>query len=301
LVGLRPTAAEAIMAIGIDPTNDYAFKRMFGDNAHSSITRHFLNSVLDPKPRIAQVDIRNPVLDKEHEDDKLALLDILARDENGRQFNIEMQTTLPLGLSQRLAYYASTLYASQLKEGMNYTDLRPAASICVLRRSLFPQIEQIHFDFRLRQADGLLLTDDLQIHLVELAKSRATRDNLKEVGPIEIWAYFMRNVEGLDLKDVKSLFTDPVFHEAAEVLQMIARTPDEREIYLSHRKAEMDAAANLQYALREGAEIGEIRFKQRMLGIEPFSLEELSELSLNQLGALAAELESQLRDRGMLP
>jgi hypothetical protein len=42
-----------------------------------------------------------------------------------------METSLPAGMSQRLAYYASALYVGQLSEGQQYSRLRPAISICV--------------------------------------------------------------------------------------------------------------------------------------------------------------------------
>ena len=80
------------MAIGIDPTVDFAFKRLLGNPEHTAITVHFLNAVLAGSPRITHVEILNPILDQETDDDKLAILDIRAHDDQGRSFNIEMQT-----------------------------------------------------------------------------------------------------------------------------------------------------------------------------------------------------------------
>ena len=90
------------MAIGISPLVDFAFKLLLGSPEHSGITIHFLNSILVGQPKITQVKFQNPFLDKESDDDKLSVLDILATDEHGRQLNIEMQTSLPAGMSQRL-------------------------------------------------------------------------------------------------------------------------------------------------------------------------------------------------------
>ena len=92
------------MAIGISPTVDFAFKVMLGSPKHSGVTIHFLNSILIDQPKITHVEILNPFLGKETEDDKLSILDILATDEHGRLLNIEMQTSLPAGMSQRLAF-----------------------------------------------------------------------------------------------------------------------------------------------------------------------------------------------------
>ena len=160
------------MAIGISPLVDFAFKLMLGSPQHTGVTIHFLNSILIDQPAITHVEILNPFLDKDCEDDKLSVLDILATDEHGRLLNIEMQTSLPSGMSQRLAYYASTVYVSQLHEGNPYTELRPAISICVLAQSMFPASRELHLDFRLRESSsGLILTDDLQIHLCAVEES----------------------------------------------------------------------------------------------------------------------------------
>ena len=60
------------------------------------ITLHFLNAILG----------------KEDDIDKLSILDVEALDSTGRLYDIEMQTTLPAGLSQRLAYYTASLFIS---------------------------------------------------------------------------------------------------------------------------------------------------------------------------------------------
>ena len=153
-----------LMTLGIRPTVDFAFKLMLGSPEHTAVTVHFLNAVLNTTPPITNVQILNPILGKETDDSKLLVLDVRAEDASGRQFNIEMQASLVAGLADRLAYYASSLYVSQLSEGETYPSLRPAITICVLEQSLFPLVPRLHLDFQLRATDGLLLTENLQVH-----------------------------------------------------------------------------------------------------------------------------------------
>ena len=61
------------MAIGISPTVDFAFKLMLGSPEHSSVTIHFLNAILGGQPKITEVEILNPFLGKDAEDDKLSV------------------------------------------------------------------------------------------------------------------------------------------------------------------------------------------------------------------------------------
>jgi predicted transposase/invertase (TIGR01784 family) len=81
------------MILGIDPKNDYAFKCVFGSERHTRILIHMLNAVLQPPPeqRVLSVEILNPISEPVVLDEKLSILDVKARDQSGRQFNVEMQ------------------------------------------------------------------------------------------------------------------------------------------------------------------------------------------------------------------
>ena len=114
------------MAIGIDPTVDYAFKLLLGNPQNPNITLHFLNAILGDQAQITEIEIINPFLGQQDDLDKLSILDVAARDSTGRQYDIEMQTSLPAGLRQRLAYYTASMYVGQMSEGDAYTGLRPA-------------------------------------------------------------------------------------------------------------------------------------------------------------------------------
>jgi predicted transposase/invertase (TIGR01784 family) len=90
------------MAIGIDPTVDFAFKRLLGSPDHPAITLHFLNAVFGGVPVITDVEILNPIMDKEDDVDKMSILDVLARDSTGRFYDIEMQTSLPCRVARAI-------------------------------------------------------------------------------------------------------------------------------------------------------------------------------------------------------
>ena len=293
------------MAIGIDPTVDYAFKQVLGSPEHPAITLHFLNAVFGDEIEVTEVEILNPILGKEDDTDKLSILDVLARDSTGRLFDIEMQTSLPAGLPQRLAYYTASLYVGQIGEGDDYTLLRPAISICVLNAILFPDSPRIHLDFRLRSRDSSLdLTDGLQVHLLELPKYPIPGDNGVIDDPIEAWLYFFRCASELTTEEIQQRLSSPEFSEAAQVLEMIQRTPQQRSQYEARLKAQRDERARMQYAVEQARQEGEARGEARgrikmlreLLSIAPASLEGLS---LEQLAALESELQRQLRERGV--
>lgn len=301
------------MTIGIDPTVDFAFKKLLGSPEHPEITIHFLNSVLGPSAGITDVMIVNPILNKDFDNDKSSLLDVLATDTSGQKLNIEMQTTLPAGMCQRLAYYASSLYVEQLQEGDEYSLLRPAISICVLSQRLFPHVPDMHLDFRLRERkQGFVLTDDLQIHTIELPKSRPLDNNTTVAEPIEKWAWFFRFAQASTVEQIRSCLDDDVFVTAAGVLQMISKSPQERMLYNARMKMQRDEASRLLYAEREGVakgeakgraigeQIGAVRLLQQLLGLPETTEDVLSEMSSDSRDAIIADLKSQLKERARL-
>ena len=53
------------MAIGIAPTVDYAFKRVFGDPRHSRVLVHLLNALFEEQFVVDEVQILNPFLQEQ--------------------------------------------------------------------------------------------------------------------------------------------------------------------------------------------------------------------------------------------
>lgn len=301
------------MTIGISPLVDFAFKLMLGSHGHERVTIHFLNAILAEKTKVRSIVVQNPFVGPSFEDDKWIVLDILATDERGRKLNIEMQTSIPPGLRQRLTFYDARLYVEQLREGDRYHELRPAIVICVLMKSLITGSERLHTDFRLRDEMGHVLTDDLQVHLLELTKLTVRRENLSESTLVEKWAYFLLNADKLTMAEVRKLFPEPEFVEAAGVLEVIKNNPEQMDNYISRLKYQLDEAWRLESTraealsegrlegrlegLKDGELIGRIESFQEMLGLADPTRDELLGYSETQLKDLCEQLRLQVRGR----
>ena len=290
------------MKIGIDPTVDFACKRLLGSPDHPAITLHFLNAVLAGHPPITRVQILNPIIGKSFEDDKASILDVLATDDHERLIDIEIQTTLPAGLSKRLTYYAASQLVEQLGEGDSYRQLRPSIGICILDAILFRQSAALHLDFQLRTLSGDLLTDCLQIHLLELPKYDPKTDNGVIEDPIRQWIHFFRFAATAETEELQNRLPDPVFDEAIGVLEMIARNPEEKRFYESRLKMQRDEQARLEAAEERGEArgeaIGRVRVLQSLAGDSESTFDDLRSFSVDELAAMEAELKRRLRERG---
>jgi predicted transposase/invertase (TIGR01784 family) len=103
--------------LGISPTNDFAYKKVFGSQANDIALISLLNAILNLPRRIASVTIQNPFNYQDFYEDKLSVLDIKAVDEAGAIYDIEMQIDAHLGLIQRLVFYGCELYSGQIRAG----------------------------------------------------------------------------------------------------------------------------------------------------------------------------------------
>lgn len=288
------------MKPGIDPKVDYAFKRVFGSEETKDVLVSLLNAVLAPPAgrEIVSVTLENPFNEKDTPDAKYSILDIKARDATGRWFKVEMQMAAPKTYAKRVLYYWSKLYAGQLKEGQEVADLRPTISISFLDSRRFGD-KLYHHRFRLLDDCGeVVLSEDLEIHFVELPKFDLTPERLTTA--LDTWCYFLKHGDELDSEKLPAALDVPSVRRALEVLNVVSLNDHERELYEGRIKARRDEEArkkDSEQAEDRGILIGAIRLSQKLLGQPMTPREDLSLLSLDDLTRLAAEWEAKAESR----
>jgi predicted transposase/invertase (TIGR01784 family) len=318
------------MGTGIDPTVDYVFKRLCGDEDNALLLVDLLNAVLRfPAGRaVTGVTLLNPFVPKDYAEGKVPILDVRARDDPGRQFLLEMQRFVPPALAERLLYYWEGGHADQLLRGDRYELLQPTYSVCFLGERLVPDE---HYRHRFRAYDdehGVVLGRGFEVRLLELSKFDLPAEELKT--PLERWCYFFKQGASLEPAGLPAALDVPVMRRAVEVLVKISQSELERQRYLERQRAERDAA-NLaaearvarQVGFEEGREkgfdegrgkgfdegrtkgfdegvakgevIGRIRLLQRLLAQPETAAAELQRLPLPELQQREAALERQFR------
>ncbi len=294
------------MVIGINPLIDYAFKLLFGSEKQKSLTIGFINAVLGGQIPVTDVTFPNTVHSKLSEDGKFFILDVLAEDALGRKFNIEVQIALPAGMAERMVFYTAETYVRRLQQGQNYTDLRPSISICVLAGALIRQPAKLHLDFRLREETlPITLTNDLQIHFLQLNHLQVTAETLYTATPIERWCWFLRHAQELTTEQISQLLPDQEFTEAARVLEMISQTPEQLYEYNARVKAQRDEEARIIYAqqqgIEKGIEIGQLQGQilqlQQLLKLPACTDERFAACDIDQLTQMLTQLQQQFKNQ----
>jgi len=229
------------MIPGIDPKIDIAFKKVFGSERFGDLTAALINAVREPPPehRVIEVQFLNPYSDKITLDDKLSILDVKARDQSEWLYDLEMQMLVLAALSPRALYYWAKSYAEQLSAGDDYTRLRRTISICFVNGVVFREWPEYHTCFRLLDPSGeLCLTEDLEIHIIELPKFRKMLAELET--DLDFWLYFLKNGEELDADALPAELDRGEIRKAMGVLKMLAQSDMERELYEGRLKAKRD-------------------------------------------------------------
>lgn len=288
------------MPIGIDPTIDYAFKRVFGRQENEESLCSLLNAVLR-RPvgqRIESVVILNPFLPLEAFDDKLSVLDIKARDESGRTFNVEMQIRLHHALRERVLFYWAKLYTEQLSEGDDYAELRPTISVLVLDDILFPELAGPHHRFRLCEDSGkTVFSDQIELHVLELPKFAKRLPELAD--DLDKWLFFLRHAATLDINHWPLELASSPWQRAGKELTMLAQTDIEREKYEARRKRQLDYTTDMRAERRLGMSFTAIRMLQRFLRMPVADIAILEAMPDDDRSRLKMDLTAKARQAGI--
>jgi predicted transposase/invertase (TIGR01784 family) len=287
------------MRPGIDPKVDYMFKRLFGREENKPLLIHLINAVLQPPAggELVSLELLNPFSEADALDDKLAIVDIKARDQSGRLFHVEMQMLWERAWRQRALFYLTRLFQSQLREGQDYSELRPTIGIWFVNGILFPASTDWHLNFEMFDVhQGLRFSSEFAIHVLELAKYRKPGDEV--AGPMEAWIYFLQHGDELDATSLPGPLQLGEIRRAMEELEMVSKTDIERERYEARLKLQRDRLSEVHSAREEGIECGEligrIQLCEEVLRLPVSTRQALREKPIEELKKMLNTLLQQL-------
>ena len=152
--------------------NDYFVRYLFSDKGSESILLDFINSIMldSGMKTFRSVEILTPFNYKENYEDKETIADVKCITQNGSVVIIEIQLQGNSKFPERILYYWASNYSKLLKQGEKYDALTPVISINLLNFNL-DESNNIHSCYMIYDTvNQRLLTDHLQIHIIELKK-----------------------------------------------------------------------------------------------------------------------------------
>ena len=179
----------------LDPKNDYVFKRIFGHTGNEEITKGLLQSIIPDKIDKIELD-SNPITEKDLLDDKVGILDIKAKLNDGNvNCDIEMQVATQENIAERMLFYWSKMYTQTINSGDQYDSLKRCISILITDYDLdkLKEIPEYVTKWKIREEkySKLVLTNDLELYIISLEKAKNSKKNKKE--ELYNWLKFINN------------------------------------------------------------------------------------------------------------
>lgn len=238
----------------LSPKLDVVFQALFGEVGNESITKGFLETILERK--IDSIDLsRNPILRREFKDEKLGVLDIIAKLDENEICNIELQIVDKKNIIERILYYWSRLYSRQIKSGEDYKILQKAIVILITDFKI-ENLEELDYHSRWKimedkQGKKIILTQKLEIDIIELPKiigKEKEQDNLLD------WLYFLENPKSERVTE--KMKENENLKEAVKKLDNLSEDERMQRIADLRQKAIMDEKAIYEKGLEIGLEKG---------------------------------------------
>jgi predicted transposase/invertase (TIGR01784 family) len=202
----------------VDPKNDIAFRKIFGNENKKMILISFLNAVLglEGRSRIDYVEILNPYQLPIIQGLKSSIVDIKARDGNEHSYIIEMQVAEPEGLEKRLLYYLSKEYVHQIDRGEKYPELKPVIFIGIFDFIFTASVDCISHHAVCNVHSGERVIKDMDFFFLELPKFKKALAELATI--MEKWLYFIKEAENLQVvpTDLNDEGLTQAYHDAAK-------------------------------------------------------------------------------------
>jgi predicted transposase/invertase (TIGR01784 family) len=218
----------------------------------------------------------NPFNPKDFKEDKLSIVDIRARNEDGEWFIIEVQIIMTDYYPQRILYYWARTYQNQLKAAVHYDQLKKVTIISISKDELPIKTKNYVSNFKVVSLEDrqTVFCDDLAIYTIELAKFEAKEEDIKKT--IEKWTYFLKNGENLDDENLPKFLEEEEMSLAVNELKKLSMDEKEREIYEARRMSMIDTLTREAYSYRKGIKEGE------KLGVEKGKIETLLEIKFGE-------------------
>jgi len=236
---------------------DIIFKLLMGSENSKEDLTNFLMSVLNLSPsEYEDITISNPFLPQEYRGDKLGILDVKLKLKSGKVLNIEVQVDPMPHMDNRILFYVSKLITEQMGESDRYEKIKPVISIIITGHPLIKKSEKYHHHFRLYDIEsGVLLTDTLAIHTLEVPKAREiSNDNNEHDNENNSKAELLNWMKFFDIKTEEELKMlaekSPAMKKVTMRLLELSADEKARQLYEARLKEQRDSWAREQGAVK---------------------------------------------------
>jgi len=228
------------------PKVDIVFKAIFGSERNIKFLEDFIGTVL--RKNVSDVKLLDSKLRQETEEEKLGILDIKAKLEDGEVVDIEIQVRPFEEMRKRVSFYSSGMITEQLKSAGRYRNIKPVISIIIVAKTLVPESTKCHNVFKMLEVEEHFPFDDLQqIHILDLSRIDKEMDE-----SLSDWLCFINGEKKEDF--MLAAAKNDVIRAAFDELKVISADYEQRRLYESRLKMQRDNWARQDEAEAKGME-----------------------------------------------
>ena len=276
-------------------------KRLLRDKANYGVLEGFLTTLLNKNIKIKK--LLESESNQDSEDDKQNRVDVLAEDEHGELYIIEVQNETEVAYFQRMLFGTSKLVTEYINRGQSYDKIRKVYSVNIVYFNLGGGTDIVYHgktEFRgIHNGEVLSLSpfqkQKFQVSAVsdlypEYYILKVNDFNKWSKVPLEQWIYFLNTAE------IPHDATAPGLDEARKKLQLEKMTHAEREAYYRHLDNVVILQDNISTARGEGrmegraegrAEgIAETARKMKEGGLPTEQIQQFTGLSVEEISKL---------------
>ena len=247
----------------VDIKNDIAFRKIFGNENRKEVLISFLNAVLllENDKKIVSVDILTPYQLPALKGGKVTIVDVKAKDQNDKNYIVEMQVAEVDGFDKRVLYYASKSYSAQIDRGDLYEKLNPIFFIGILNFEVTQNKDYISRHKIIDTETGENFITDIEFNFIELPKFQKKETELTTI--IDQWVYFIKNSE--DLTVIPESVKDEGLRNAYEDADKHNWTRAELDAYDYVLMREQDDRGRITFATRKALQQRDIDITKKIL------------------------------------
>ena len=288
----------------LPPSDDRIFKVLLTHPNAKIVLMDIISSIINQK--VVDVQIRGNEVPAMDTDEKNERFDVNCTIGTGDQVDVEMHSCRQdeigsehINFINKYTYFLTDLHSSQMSKGKLYRELVKTYQITFCMYTIFPCLPDYINWFSLRSSEGIQLTDQINMIIIELSKvNNLLKKPITELTSFEKWSLFFRfapdPVQRVYINDI--IVNRKEISMAAALLREISKDEHERARARSRKMYEMDMFSNIGTAeLRgriegraEGGQNEKISIARNMLikGLTPELINEITGLSFEQIERL---------------
>ena len=273
----------------LNPKADLTFKLVFGE--HPDLVMSLLNALL-PLPedgQITYVEYLPSEMVPETPLKKDSIVDVRCKDQQGRQFIVEMQLYWNNEYRQRVLLNASKAVVRQLGKGEDYTLIQPVYSLNLINEAKFePESEEFYHDYAIvdvEHSDHRI--EGLRFIFIELPKFKP--QTIAEKKMAVLWLRFLTEIDTDTKEAPPELMENADTRKALSIVEESAFTEGQLYAYERFWQSVVNERVLIEGGYKKGkaegrAEgISETARKMKQKGFASDIISEMTGLSKNEI------------------